>query len=64
MLKVGDRVSRQLSPNELRKYGVIVEKYKTRQGIGFTPFTMFAIKWDNIEKVERGYLEQYLQKEE
>lgn len=64
MIKEGDRVSRQIVLGEKeRRYGTIVKKYKTSQGIGFTPIILFDIKWDNSEIIERGFMEQYLQKE-
>ena len=64
MLKIGDRVSCQVKFGEPRIHGVIVEIYKTKQGVGYTPMKLFAIKWDGVEQVARGYMEAYLQKEE
>lgn len=67
MLKLGDRVSRQieyLNPKAGRIYGTIVEVYKSIQGVGHTPHKLFAIQWDNVEDPIRGYMESGLQKEE
>ena len=64
MLKIGDRVSRQINIGEPeRRYGNIIEIYRTTQGIGFTPHKLYAIKWDDEENIQKGYLEVSLQKE-
>ena len=63
MLKVGDKVSRQIELfKPPRRYGNITEIYKSKQGVGFTPMTMYAIKWDDGE-IGRDYFEVSLQKE-
>lgn len=63
MLKVGDRISRQIEIGESkRRHGIIIEIYKSRQGFYHTPQRLYAIKWDDgIE--DRGYLEVSLQRE-
>ncbi len=65
MLKVEDRVSRQagLNTND-KRHGTIVEVYVSRQGSYFSnSVRMYAIMWDDSNEVERGYLEEGLQKE-
>lgn len=63
MIKLNDRVSKQIEIGKpARKYGTIVEKYKSSQGITHAPITLFSIKWDN-EGIRRGYTEERLQKE-
>lgn len=64
MIKIGDRVSKQEKMNEPRIHGVIVSKYKSTQGVGFTPINLFDIKWDGFESISKGYMEQYLEKED
>jgi hypothetical protein len=62
MYKIGDRVSRIIMIGETpRYYGNIVEIYKTKNSGYHAPIKLFAIKWDNIEEIQRGYLEQSLQ---
>jgi hypothetical protein len=64
MLKIGDRVSRNimLSKPE-RKYGEVVEIYKSKQGMGYSPTRLYAVKWDGEKEIQRGYFEEGLQKE-
>lgn len=64
MLKVGDKISRQMFiEGPKRKHGVITEIYKSRQGFYHTPQKLYAIKWDDgIE--DRGYFEVSLEKED
>jgi hypothetical protein len=64
-LNVKDRVSRQIEIGKPeRHFGNITEKYKSKQGVGFVPITLFAVKWDDKDNIERGYMEEGLQKEE
>lgn len=63
MLRVGDKISRQIELGELkRRHGVITEIYRSRQGFSHTPQRLYAIKWDDGSE-DRGYLEVSLQKE-
>lgn len=63
MLKEGDRISRQIDIGQPpRRYGVIIKKYKSKQGCTTTPITIFDIKWDNGE-IGIGYFEVSLQRE-
>jgi len=64
MLKLNDRVSRQIEIGRPeRKFGIIIEIYKSKQGFVYTPMRLFAVRWDNIGNEERGYFEEGLQKE-
>lgn len=63
IFKVGDRVSQPLifgQPD--RHYGTVVKIYKSRQGVGFNPITLIDIEWDD-KGLQRGHMEQFLQKE-
>ena len=64
-LKIGDRVSRAIemgNPSAGRRFGEVVEMYKGKQGSGYTPVRLYAVKWENGE-VSKGYFEETLQKE-
>ncbi len=64
MLKVGDRVSRQIELfKPERRYGKIVKIYRSRQGCMTTPIKLYDIKWDNVEEIGLAYFEVSLQKE-
>lgn len=64
MLKIGQRVSRQIEIGKPeRRYGEIVNRYKSKQGVGFIPITLYDVKFDNSGIVEKGFMEEYLQVE-
>lgn len=61
--EVNDRVSRQIEIGKpARKTGTIVIKYKSSQGTYAAPYWLYAIRWDGVDQVERGHLEQGLEK--
>lgn len=63
MLNINDRVSRQIEIGKPeRRYGIITNKYRARQGVMTTPINIFDIKWDDGEE-GKGYFEVSLQKE-
>lgn len=64
MLKVGDKVSRQINIGEPeRKHGIITEIYKSKQGFYHTPQKLYAVRWDDgIE--DRGFFEVSLERED
>lgn len=63
---IGDRVTRlgRAVFEEKARHGIIVDKYKSRLD-GNRNFTyLYAVKWDDSEVIEKGYLEVGLEKEE
>jgi hypothetical protein len=67
-LKVGDRVSRirWLADRESRRYGVVEEVYDAQAPLSGTALgvPLFAVRWDDTELVERGYMRNGLLKVE
>ncbi len=60
-LKVGDRVVRQLEiGGTALRHGVITDIYSTTRSSNVgapSAIPLFAIRWDDNQQVERGYLE-------
>lgn len=55
---IGDRVSRprDLGPDAPRQSGTIVDRYQGLPSGGGKTDTLYAVKWDDQEHIERGYL--------
>lgn len=62
MIEVGDIVSRQIEIGKpLRKFGKVLEKYKSAQSSTSHGHWLYKVQWDD-KSVEAGYMEHGLEK--
>jgi hypothetical protein len=64
-LVIGDRVTRPLDVSEIRstRLGTVIEVYAASPSVTSTePLTLYAIEWDGVSYIERGYFRDGLTK--